>query len=119
MEDFKTPGFSTGRRGSSMRPVDSRQTAADTADEPGTMNPRSNSLAAYAKPSAAILGSLVFPVLAHAQNCALCYTQAAGSGQRFIQALRSGILILMLPPMAISIGIAVMAYRKRNQFNED
>jgi hypothetical protein len=61
----------------------------------------------------------VFPVLAHAQNCALCYTQAAGSGQRFIQALRSGILILMLPPMAISIGIAVMAYRKRNQFNED
>ena len=49
MEDFKTPGFSTGRRGSSMRPVDSRQTAADTADEPGTMNPRSNNLAAYAK----------------------------------------------------------------------
>jgi len=56
---------------------------------------------------------------AFSQSCALCYTQAAGSGQRFISALRSGILILMIPPMAISIGIAVMAYRKRNQFNED
>ena len=78
-----------------------------------------NRLAAYAKLSVALLGALLLPALARAQNCALCYTQAAGSGQRFIQALRSGILVLMLPPMAISIGIAVMAYRKRNQFNED
>jgi hypothetical protein len=36
-----------------------------------------------------------------------------------IQALRSGILILVFPPMLISIGLAVMAYRKRNQFNEE
>ena len=36
-----------------------------------------------------------------------------------IQALRSGILILVFPPMLICIGITVMAYRKRNQFNED
>lgn len=74
---------------------------------------------ACAKRSAVLLGALLLPALLRAQNCALCYTQAAGSGQRFIQALRSGILILMLPPMAISIGLAVMAYRKRNQFNED
>jgi hypothetical protein len=67
----------------------------------------------------ALAAALLVPALLRAQNCALCYTQAAGSGQRFIQALRSGILVLMLPPMAISLGIAWMAYRKRNQFNED
>ena len=76
-------------------------------------------IADFLKRSSAAVGLLLMPALAHAQNCALCYTQAAGSGQRFIAALRSGILILMIPPMAISIGIAVMAYRKRNQFNED
>ena len=36
-----------------------------------------------------------------------------------IQALRSGILILAIPPMLICLGITWMAYKKRNQFNED
>ena len=36
-----------------------------------------------------------------------------------IHALKSGILILMIPPMGICIGLAVMAYKKRNQFNDD
>jgi hypothetical protein len=63
--------------------------------------------------------SLLLPVFSLAQNCALCYTQAAGSGSRMIHALKSGILILMIPPMGICIGLTVMAYRKRNQFNED
>lgn len=61
---------------------------------------------------------LFVPALAFAQGCALCYTQAAGSGSRMIAALRSGILILMIPPMLISIGITWMAYKKRNQFND-
>ena len=54
-----------------------------------------------------------------AQSCALCYTQAAGSGSRMIAALRSGILILAIPPTLICAGITWMAYKKRNQFNED
>jgi len=83
------------------------------------MQKKRNALATIAKRSSLLLSALLLPALAQAQNCALCYTQAAGSGQRFIAALRSGILILMIPPMAITIGIAVMAYRKRNQFNED
>jgi hypothetical protein len=66
-----------------------------------------------------LLGSLVIPSVALAQNCALCYTQAAAAGTRIVQALRSGIVILVLPPMLICIGLAVMAYRKRNQFNEE
>jgi hypothetical protein len=40
---------------------------------------------------------LLMPVPAFAQSCALCYTQAASSGTRMIQALRSGILILIVP----------------------
>jgi hypothetical protein len=61
---------------------------------------------------------LLAPAIAHAQGCALCYTQAAGSGSRMIAALRSGILLLLVPPMLISIGITWMAYKKRNQFND-
>jgi hypothetical protein len=67
----------------------------------------------------ALLAALLAPALASAQSCALCYSQAAGSGSRLIQALRSGILILVFPPMLISIGLAIMAYRKRNHFNEE
>jgi hypothetical protein len=52
-----------------------------------------------------------------AQSCSLCYTQAAASTARFLQALRSGILILMIPPMLMSIGITVLTYRRRNQFH--
>jgi len=78
-----------------------------------------SALANLAKRSSVVIAALLIPAIASAQNCALCYTQAAGSSQRFIAALRSGILLLMVPPMAISIAIAVMAYRKRNQFSED
>ena len=56
------------------------------------------------------------PLTLFAQSCALCYTQAAASTARFIQALRSGILILMVPPMCLSIAVALIAYKRRNQF---
>jgi hypothetical protein len=52
---------------------------------------------------------------AFSQNCALCYTQAASAGSRMIQALRSGILILILPPTLGSIGMIFVVHRKRNQ----
>ena len=56
--------------------------------------------------------------LAQAQSCALCYTQAASSGSRLIHALRSGIIVLIIPPALMSIGITILAYRKRNQFSD-
>jgi ABC-type Fe3+ transport system permease subunit len=68
--------------------------------------------------SACLAIPLVAPTLTFAQGCALCYTQAAGSGSRMIAALRSGILILAIPPMLICMGITWMAYKKRNQFND-
>jgi ABC-type Fe3+ transport system permease subunit len=62
--------------------------------------------------------AFIAPALTFAQSCALCYTQAAGSGSRMIAALRSGILILAIPPTLICAGITWMAYKKRNQFND-
>jgi hypothetical protein len=56
---------------------------------------------------------------AFSQSCALCYTQAASAGHRMIEALRSGIIVLMIPPACMSVGISVLAYRKRNQFKRD
>lgn len=54
----------------------------------------------------------------YAQSCALCYTQAAGAGHKLIQGLRTGILVLIIPPMFMSAGITILAYRKRNRTNE-
>jgi hypothetical protein len=61
---------------------------------------------------------LLTPVPAFAQSCALCYTQAASSGTRMIQALRSGILILIVPPTLGTIGVIFVMYRKRNQVRQ-
>ena len=58
---------------------------------------------------------LMAPVPVFAQSCALCYTQAASSGTRMIQALRSGILILICPPTLGTIAMVCVMYRKRNQ----
>lgn len=65
----------------------------------------------------ALASALVFAANAacYAQSCALCYTQAAGAGHRFIQGLRTGILVLIIPPMFMSVGITILAYRKRNR----
>src|ERR1700689_3044456 len=58
---------------------------------------------------------LLSPVPAFSQNCALCYTQAASSGSRMIQALKSGILVMIVPPTLGSIGMIFVVYKKRNQ----
>jgi len=59
---------------------------------------------------------LLLPLPAFSQNCALCYTQAASAGARMIQALRSGILVLIIPPTLGSIGMIFIVHRKRSQF---
>jgi hypothetical protein len=60
---------------------------------------------------------LIAPVSLSAQGCALCYTQAAGAGMRMIAALKSGILVLVFPPMGICVMLTWMGYRKRNRFH--
>lgn len=59
---------------------------------------------------------LAVPLPAFSQSCALCYTQAASSGARVIQALRSGILILIIPPTLMTIGMIFVVHHRRNQF---
>lgn len=55
---------------------------------------------------------------AFSQSCSLCYTQAASSGGRMIEALRSGILVLIVPPTLMWLVIAAIMYSKRNQFRQ-
>jgi hypothetical protein len=62
-----------------------------------------------------VLLTLATPLPAFSQGCALCYTQAASAGAKMIQALRSGILILIIPPTLGSIGMIFVVRRKRNQ----
>jgi hypothetical protein len=74
----------------------------------------------FARSTKAVLaGVLVLAAnsFCYAQSCALCYTQAAGAGHRFIQGLRTGILVLIIPPMFMSVGITILAYKKRNRTN--
>lgn len=59
------------------------------------------------------------PAVTHAQGCALCYQSAAASGTHFIQALRSGILVLILAPLVVCTGVAILAYRKRRMFVDE
>ena len=69
---------------------------------------------------AALTGTIVLAAnaAAYAQGCALCYTQAAGASHRFIQGLRTGILVLIVPPMFMSVGITYLAFKKRNRTND-
>jgi hypothetical protein len=57
----------------------------------------------------------VLPMPVFSQSCTLCYTQAASSGSKMIQALRNGILILIVPPTLGSIGMIFLVHRRRNQ----
>jgi hypothetical protein len=56
---------------------------------------------------------------AFSQSCALCYTQAASSGAKMIAALKSGILVLVIPPTLGSVGMFFVLHRKRNQVRQD
>jgi hypothetical protein len=62
---------------------------------------------------------LASPAALYAQSCAMCYQSAAASGPRSIHALKLGILILMFPPLLITAGVMYLAYRKRDQFNQN
>ncbi len=66
---------------------------------------------------AAIVAGLLFlsALPAFSQSCALCYTQAALAGAKMIQALKSGILVLVIPPTLASVGMLFVVHHKRNQ----
>ena len=49
-----------------------------------------------------------------AAQCVLCYISAGGSGSRGIRTIQIGILILMIPTVAILTGLVWMVVRRRN-----
>jgi hypothetical protein len=55
----------------------------------------------------------------YAQGCAMCYQSAAASGARLIHALKSGIVVLIIPPLLMSGVFARLVYRRRNLFNDE
>ena len=65
------------------------------------------------------LVAVAAPIPSLAQSCALCYTQAASSGSKMIQALRSGILILIIPPTIGTVGLIFVVHRRTNQVRRD
>ena len=58
---------------------------------------------------------LLAPLPMFSQSCSLCYTQAASSGARMIQALKSGILVLIIPPTLASVGLVFVVHRKSKE----
>ncbi len=56
---------------------------------------------------------------AFAQSCAMCATTASSAKAGALQALRSGILILLIPPILMFIAIFTMAFRNRERFNDE
>ena len=67
---------------------------------------------------AVVAGVLVSASRAAAQGCALCYNDAAAQNEAGIRALRHGILVLLIPSVLMFLAIFVIAYQKRNQFND-
>ncbi len=51
-----------------------------------------------------------------AAQCVMCYTTTAGSGARTIEALKMGILIMLVPTLAIFAGIFFLVYRRRDSW---
>jgi hypothetical protein len=66
----------------------------------------------------AITIAILAPPESVAQGCAMCYQSASAAGPRAIQALRTGIIVLMVPPAFICIGITWLAWRRRNLHNQ-
>jgi hypothetical protein len=63
-----------------------------------------------------VIALLLTPASAAAQSCALCYTQASSAGARMIEALRSGILVLIIPPTLMTVGMFFVIHRKTYQY---
>lgn len=59
------------------------------------------------------VASLLAPQAA-AQSCAMCYQNASAAGAQGREALRHGILILMVPTLSLFLGIFGLIYSRRN-----
>jgi hypothetical protein len=51
---------------------------------------------------------------AYSQGCSMCSTTAASAPERSQRALRRGIIVLMVPSLAVMLGFVGLAYRYRD-----
>ena len=58
------------------------------------------------------IGVLSVSAPARAQGCILCYEGVANAGKGVQDALRNGVLVLLVPVALIMIGIALLVWRK-------
>lgn len=72
-----------------------------------------------ARAALAFLAVLFSPAVLSARVCPMCYQAAANSSMQFFDALKHGIMFMMLGPLVITAGIVYIAYRKRNQFSKE
>ena len=61
------------------------------------------------------LAVLAYSTLAFGQTCAMCYNTASAAKSGAIQALRSGILVLLIPPTLLFIGIFTLVFRSKER----
>jgi len=50
---------------------------------------------------------------AHAQGCAMCLTSATAQGARAMESMNAGILVLLVPPLAIIVGVLGFTFLRR------
>ena len=58
------------------------------------------------------VGILTVSAPARAQGCILCYEGVAAAGKGVQDALKEGVLVLLIPVSLILIGIALLVWRK-------
>jgi hypothetical protein len=75
----------------------------------GTLKPARKRIGAAAT-CAVLLGAAAPHAMA--QGCAMCYQTAVASGAPVREALRYGILILLLPAASLFLGIFVYVFRR-------
>ena len=51
---------------------------------------------------------------AFAQGCVMCYSSAAAASAAAMRSLNIGILVLLLPPLAMFVGILTYTIRRAN-----
>lgn len=69
-------------------------------------------------PAAVALAALGHPSAGFAQSCPACYANAAQAAG-MLHALKTGILVMMLPCLAMFMVIFAVAYRRRAAFNAE
>lgn len=63
------------------------------------------------------IAALVSPSVAWAQTCPACYQNAAAQAPGMLQALRTGVLVMMFPSLLMFILIFGVVFRRRNSYN--